>query len=175
MVRISQKEEMSIPFSNYLRYGSYVFRHKWHVLVQCWRFGILWRGLIHDWSKLTFTEWFDYARVFGAKETPRGSDGAYNPTVVPGFDHAWLSHIHHNKHHWQFWILFGDVGSERVLEMPRKYAFEMVADWVGAGLAQGGKLGPRRWYHLNKNKMKLHPDTRKLVEKTLESLPEKLG
>lgn len=54
-----------------------------------------------------------------------------------------------------------------VLKMPERFAREMVADWVGAGLAQGYN-DPWTWYANNSYKILLHPETRVLVEKLLE-------
>jgi len=48
--------------------------------------------------------------------------------------------------------------------MPPKYVREMIADWVGAGMAISGRKDPNPWYKKNKDKMLLHKDTRQLVE-----------
>ncbi|HCF70962.1 MAG TPA: hypothetical protein DER33_05135 [Syntrophomonas sp.] len=50
--------------------------------------------------------------------------------------------------------------------MPEKYVKEMVADWRGAGLAQG-QADTLAWYHANKHKIILHPATRSQVEQLL--------
>jgi hypothetical protein len=42
----------------------------------------------------------------------------------------------------------------------------MVADWIGAGLAQG-KPDVLGWYLANEHKMLLHSDTRASVERLL--------
>lgn len=51
--------------------------------------------------------------------------------------------------------------------MPLKYAKEMLADWRGAGKAQG-KPDAKAWYEKNKNNMLLHPETRQWIEEQLE-------
>ena len=48
--------------------------------------------------------------------------------------------------------------------MPQDYVREMVADWTGAGLAQGHGDDVVPWYQANKDKMVLHPATRREVE-----------
>lgn len=68
------------------------------------------------------------------------------------------------------WLAW-DERKMAVLPMPEKYRREMLADWWGAGKAQG-KHSPkddpwranRRWYAANKDKMRLHPATRQAVE-----------
>ena len=54
----------------------------------------------------------------------------------------------------------------RALAIPPRYAREMVADWIGAGLAQG-KPDVAAWYAANAAKMVLHDDTRALVERLI--------
>ena len=84
------------------------------------------------------------------------------------FDKAWLHHQHSNKHHWQHWILRNDNGNVEILEMPDKYMKEMLADWIGAGIAITGKLEVYDWYHKNKEKISLAECTQKWIEKELE-------
>ncbi|MEW6726891.1 MAG: DUF5662 family protein [Bacillota bacterium] len=53
-----------------------------------------------------------------------------------------------------------------MLPMPDRYRKEMLADWHGAGKAQG-KPDTKAWYLANKDKMLLHPETRDWVEAQL--------
>lgn len=161
---------------SHLKYLGYVLRHKWHVFMEACKLGIPWRGLVHDLSKFTPTEWFPYVETFyGAKPSPRDSSGSYDPSKVGGsFDQAWLRHQHHNPHHWQWWILRGDEDAQKVLPMPDSYRREMLADWRGAGRAQG-KPDTLAWYSRNKDKMLLHPETRQWIERELgvrEAFPQ---
>ena len=155
-----------------VQYAKYVIRHKWFVMLACFKHGIPWRGIVHDISKFRPSEWIPYARFFydpnGNKKTRRDSTGYYKPTDTGdvAFDYAWLLHQKRNKHHWQWWCLPKDGGGIKVLPMPRKYALEMYCDWVGAGRAQGVDdwYNPGRWYEANKSKMILHADTVRMVE-----------
>lgn len=163
---------------SHLRYARYVARHKAFVLLACvqeapslgLRVGLelVWRGLWHDLSKLSPTEWFPYVeRFYGSKPSPRDATGAYDPLKVGGdFDLAWLSHQHHNDHHHQYWVLRGDSDGTKVLEMPPAARAEMLCDWRGAGLAQG-KSDVLGWYAANRDKMRLHPSTRAWIETRL--------
>ena len=151
------------------KYLKYVVRHKWYVLIECCKFGIPIRGLLHDLSKFKPAEWFPYVDYFyGDKPSPRSADGSYDPlSVGEDFDYAWLSHQHCNKHHWQYWILWGDLGRTKCLPMPLRYTKEMLADWRGAGKALSGKDDTLNWYQLNKDKMQLHEATRIWIEQQL--------
>ena len=159
----------------YLKYLSYVLRHKWYVFLQCYKFGIPWLGLVHDWSKFLPSEFIPYARYFynpdGTPKQRRDDTGYYKPadTGDAAFDFAWLLHQKRNRHHWQWWILPEDSGGIKVLQMPVKYWLEMLADWVGAGLAQGAP-DTAGWYAANKEKMTLHESTREWIEDTLSGM-----
>lgn len=155
----------------HLGYLSYVLRHKWFVFVECCKLGIPWLGIVHDLSKFRPDEWFPYVDAFyGDGDVRRAaircdSTGYYKPTDSgdPAFDFAWLLHQKRNRHHWQWWILPQDEDGLKVLPMPDRYRREMLADWIGAGMAQG-KPDTCAWYEKNSTKMQLHPDTRAWIE-----------
>jgi hypothetical protein len=75
------------------------------------------------------------------------------------FDRAWNHHQKSNLHHWHYWVLVTENGASRMraLSIPPRYVREMVADWIGAGQAQG-KPDIAGWYTANAAKM-LHDDT----------------
>jgi len=160
--------------SKYIKYLKYVIRHKFFVLVECWKRGLYWRGLTHDLSKLRPSEFFPYVSYFyGYKDDiKKGRDSTEHykltDTVNKNFDFAWLLHQKRNRHHWQWWVLPEDDGDTKVLEMEENDRTEMLCDWIGAGKAQGyfsPKEDPlqetRKWWNKNNHKMQLHKNTRK--------------
>lgn len=163
----------------HFRYLSYVLRHKWFVFVAGLRVGApLWRLLIHDWSKFTLAEWGPYVRNFYGPPQPPPRDPTFTSTVSErqrwvqwkqqrqeAVDRAWLHHQHWNAHHWQHWVLREDSGALKLLEMPERFAREMVADWMGAGRAITGKWEAAAWYAKNRDVIVLHPETRRFVER----------
>ena len=155
----------------HFQYLSYIVRHKWFVFLAADNLHITWLGLIHDWSKFRPDEWLPYAEFFYGKKAkpPRDSTGYYKPynTGDERFDFAWLLHQKRNKHHWQWWILPLDDGGFKAMPMPDCFRREMLADWIGAGKAQG-RPKTWEWYEKNKGKMILHPDTRTWIERELE-------
>ncbi len=153
----------------HLKYLSYVLRHKWYVLVECWKVGIVWRGLIHDLSKFLPSEWFPYANYF-YRPRPKQSVGYMKPVDSgdAAFDFAWLLHQKRNDHHFQWWILPEDDGDTKVLPMSDAARREMLADWRGAGRAQGYGDNTLAWYLKNKDKMRLHTNARRKVEAMLD-------
>lgn len=149
----------------HLRYGVYVARHKWFVFRAGLKLGVpLWRLIIHDWSKLTPTEWGGYARRFYG-----GRGGLLDNSADPEeFHRAWTHHWHRNPHHWEHWLAITYDGELRPMLMPETYVREMVADWMGAGRAITGRVDIIPWYTKNAERMNLHPDVRQQVENLLK-------
>lgn len=152
----------------HLKYLSYVLKHKWFVLQAGLRLKrdydahiSTWQLLIHDWTKFLPREWGPYAEYF------YGQSRWYIP-----YCEAWLAH-QRNKHHWQAWVLLWDEGSATPLQMPARFEWEMLADWMGAGMAIKGHgldkafVETAIWYNENREKMQLHPSTRLFVESFL--------
>lgn len=164
--------------NKHLKYLSYIVRHKWFVMLACFSRGLYWQGIKHDWSKLLPDEWFPYVEAFNGefgyafKESAHShqSDIQRHERVMHEFDVAWLKHQHRNPHHWQHWVLRNDNGSTVALAMPAKYIGEMVSDWDGAGRAITGRAGGTlEWYLKNRERIVLHPETRRLVEYLLRA------
>jgi Family of unknown function (DUF5662) len=157
---------------SFFAYGWYLARHKWFVLVECWKVGLYWRGLKHDWTKLLPCEFFPYMHFFhekdGKEKQRRDDTGYYKPedTGDPDFDRAWFHHQKYNDHHWQWWTLPREHGGLKVLEMSPEARLEMLCDWKGAGRAQGFP-NIRQWYVKNGHKMSFGRETRAWVEKQL--------
>lgn len=149
----------------FTKYLQYVLRHKWFVFLECCKLGIPFRGIIHDLSKFLPSEFFPYMNHFY---------GDKNKESDLQFDKQWLKHIHRNKHHWQYWILTSNYNDNEYteMEMPIKYAKEMIADWVGASRQQGYGSNIVQWYEKNKDKIKLHPYTRVVIEDYVDKYKE---
>lgn len=159
----------------HLRYLRYVIRHKWFVMLACFRRGLIWRGIKHDWSKFLPCEWVPYAEYFYGEavrlKKEEADDFQYWTRVAPyhaAFDRAWLHHQHYNDHHWQHWVLRNDDGSTKALPMPELCVREMLADWEGAGRAITGKAAWWEWYSKNKARMILHEATVRKVEEAAQ-------
>lgn len=166
---------------DHIQYLKYVRRHKWFVF-RGFRYtgGSPILAIFHDLSKFFPQEWFPYVHSFynrdGSKRNVRNADGSYDPTKVSReFDYAWKSHQLHNAHHWQHWVLINDEDDTYPLPIPDKYIREMVADWIGAGIAIAGRADPAPWYERNKYKMILHDESRAKIERLLEIVSEKIA
>lgn len=123
----------------------------------------------HDRSKMEPDEYEAYDAYF------YGGNRSY--AVVERFRRAWSLHIHRNPHHWQHWVLINDDPEEGeiCLEMPYEYIVEMICDWWSFSWQKGDLLEIFAWYNDHKDYIKLHPDTRKIVEDILWQMKEQLG
>lgn len=151
------------------QYLKYVVRHKWFVFLECLKLDVpLWIAIMHDWDKFLPDEFFPYSRFFhnrdGSKRQIRDKTGYYKPTDTGDSSFDWASFLHakRNKHHWQWWVL-PTGGDNKCLPMPDVFRREMLADWRGAGRAQGTP-DTVVWYWNNNLKMQLHLDTRRWIE-----------
>lgn len=142
-----------------IKFAWNVLRHKYFVFVAGIRIGVpLLRLIMHDVSKFGLSEFPHYGRHF------YGSD-----TDLDGFVRAWLHHQNFNDHHWEHWISRGDSDQrETIVPMPEGAVREMIADWIGATRAYGGKW-PRAhswpWFIAAWPLIcdRLHADTRALI------------
>ena len=118
-------------FKNIFKHLSLVLRHKSKVLSHSAMCGILWRGLVHDLSKFSPTEFFESAKYY---------QGTYSPIVAcrreRGVSRAWLHHKGRNPHHLEYWL---DSECEVTPMMPYAYAVECVCDKLAATKTYRGK------------------------------------
>ena len=114
----------------------------------------------HDISKYALDEYTPYDNYFY---------GEKSSTTIEAFNRAWLMHIHRNPHHWQYWVLINDDAEEETIciEMPYEYVIEMICDWWSFSWIKGDLFEIFTWYENHKNHIKLHHNTRLIVEKIL--------
>lgn len=121
----------------------------------------------HDFSKTTPEEYNAYDAYFY---------GNRSYEVVKNFELAWLTHIHKNKHHWQYWVLINDdpVEGMKLLEIPKEYIIEMICDWWSFSWNNGNLYEIFDWYNEHKDHIKMNSDSRKIVEYILHEIKTKL-
>lgn len=146
-------------------------------MLECFKEGLYWRGIMHDWHKFRPCELIPYINFFDPNKkhaaTVRDKTGYYKPTDTgdKAFDRAWLLHQKIGRHHWQWWILPEDEGGIKVLDMEQPYLTEMLCDWSGAGRAQKAETSVAQWYNINKHKMQLSEKTKNWLEREM-NLPK---
>lgn len=116
---------------NFLGHLSVVLKHKWRVFINCTKCGIPFRGIVHDMSKFSPTEFFESVKYFQGNRSPIG---ACRREI--GVSYAWLHHKGRNKHHIEYWL---DQECSIQPLMPYKYAVECVCDKLAATRVYAGK------------------------------------
>jgi hypothetical protein len=117
---------------NIVKHIKTVAKHRWIVFKLCCRVGIPWRGLVHDLSKFSPTEFWESTKYYVGIHSP-----IPEARKDKGYSQCWLHHKGVNKHHIEYWV---DFDTKQVaLVMPYKYAVEMVCDNLSAGIVYNGK------------------------------------
>lgn len=143
--------------------------HKWYFAKAGMYLGLSWRLIIlHDLSKFSPVEFINYARwKYGAKSKR-------------GWAAAWAHHMHRNKHHLEYWIIFwsgdpdfyDDLGKTiashvTMLPAPSTYVREMVADWMATSKENTGSYDFAIWLRDEGPRRFLHEDTTAYLHKVL--------
>lgn len=103
--------------------------HKFWVGYYCFKLGIPWRGIKHDMSKFSFTEFWEGVKYYQGNRSPIDACKQEN-----GWSKAWLHHKGRNDHHYEYFIDNLDNGGIPLI-MPFNCALEMFCDYLGAGRA----------------------------------------
>lgn len=109
-----------------------VSKHKWIVFKLACRAGIPWRGLVHDLSKFSPTEFCESVKYYVGINSP-----ITEAKKDKGYSDAWLHHKGRNKHHLEYWL---DLDAKIIAPvMPYKYVVEKICDDLSAGIVYNGK------------------------------------
>lgn len=149
-----------------------ILRHKYWVFYFARIAGIPWQGFMHDWSKFSPMEFCESVRYY---------TGSCSPIKVckeknHGRSLAWIHHHGRNLHHYEAWQDDFDHGPHPV-DMPYKYAVEMICDFLAAGKAYGrDKFSYRAEYEWWQNKQRrgvaMTDNMKAFVEEILSDLAE---
>ena len=121
-----------MKIENFFKHLHTVNKHRLYVFKLSIKAGIPVRGLLHDLSKYSPTEFWEGVKYYNGKRSPISVCKQEN-----GYSEAWLHHKGRNKHHFEYWI---DLTTENKTPMiPYKYAVEMVCDTLAASLVYNGK------------------------------------
>lgn len=119
----------------------------------------------HDYSKYSLSEYDQYDDYFYGERTD---------AVKFAFDHAWLHHIHHNPHHWQYWVLLEDDPENglpyKALLIPLPFVYEMIADWWSFSWKNNNLFEIFNWYAEHTPNQLIHPETRAVIENILKKI-----
>ena len=117
---------------NIIKHFNLITKHRWNVFKLCVRAGIPIRGLLHDLSKYSPTEFIESAKFYVGTHSP-----ITEAKKTKGYSAAWLHHKGRNRHHYEYW--YDPLAPDKTPVIPYKYAVEMVCDTLGAGKTYLGK------------------------------------
>ena len=145
--------------------------HRWEVFKLSVKVGIPIRGLLHDLSKYSFTEFSESVKYY--------ADGKYSPLLKckqeTGYSKAWLHHKGRNKHHFEYW--YDPSAPEPTPIIPFKYMLEMICDRIAACKTYKKKdytlNYPLEYFYKEEPKMTLNPKLKKFLIEVFRELSEK--
>ena len=160
-----------ITIKNIFKHFYLINKHRWYVFKFCCKAGIPWRGLIHDLSKYSPTEFFESVKYYTGNRSPIDVCKELN-----GYSKAWLHHNGRNRHHYEYWQDNFDSGTSHLI-MPFKESLEMLCDYLGAAKAyMGNDFSYEKefnWYLNKKGVAKaMHPVTKEFLYAMLYIMKE---
>ncbi len=149
-----------------------ITRHRHKVIYHCFRAGIPLRGLLHDLSKYSPTEFIEGVRFYQGDRSPNEK-----ARDIYGYSLAWMHHKGRNRHHFEYWTDYSKrTHQNEPVKMPLKYVIEMFCDRVAASKIYGGKRYndsyALNYYNNRKDVRRIHPETAELLERLLVMLSE---
>lgn len=170
--------EYKFTIKNLLKHIHTVCVHKKNVARYCFKFGIWWRGIMHDMHKFTWTELYESVKYY----TGNGSPIPIAKKENGGVSQAWLHHKNHplGKHHYEYWQCGFDTG-RRSLIMPFVYNLEALCDYLGACKTYGNLTNDgdvyrdelKFWKEIGrKTSVAMHEVNKKFIDVCLEELVE---
>lgn len=161
-----------ITIKNTFRHFWKILKHKYWVFYYCRKVGVkglMWRGIKHDMSKFSPTEFWESVRYYQGDSSP--IDACKKDQ---GMSRAWMHHKGRNTHHYEYWVDNFDNGGQP-LPVPYQDAVEMLCDYLGAGRAYMGKDFTYQkeyewWLKKCEKPLAMHPKTMDFITRCLNQL-----
>lgn len=152
---------------NILLHLHLINKHRWTVFKLSIKAGIPFRGLIHDLSKYTPTEFWESVKYYNGSHSP-----IPEARKIQGYSKAWLHHKGRNKHHSEYW--YDSQAKEPSPVIPYKYVVEMICDKLAAGLVYNGKnwtkSTQKEYWERNKDKELANEKVKSLLTEVFEQV-----
>ena len=152
---------------NIVKHFILITKHKWIVFKLCCKIGEPIRGLLHDMSKYSWTEFSESAKYYIGTHSP-----ITEAKKDKGYSEAWLHHKGRNKHHTEYWI--DELAPNPTPIIPYKYAAEMICDKLAAGMAYKGKEWTKEYeleyWNKEKNRIKVNPQISLFITEVMEDV-----
>lgn len=159
--------------SKFFGHLSTVLRHKHCVFIHCCKAGIPLRGVLHDLSKFSPTEFIPGVKYYCGDKSPNVGEREEH-----GYSQAWMHHKGRNRHHFEYWTDYSPaVRAVGPVPMPAVFLVEMFCDRVAASKIYKGaeytNSSPYEYYAAGTAKKQLHPETAAKLEKLLLTLRDR--
>ena len=150
-----------------------ITRHRHLVMRHCFRAGIPLRGLLHDLSKYSPTEFIPGVKFYTGDRSPTAGE-----RESCGYSKAWMHHKGRNRHHYEYWSDFSLESRSYVpVRMPVVFVIEMFCDRMAAcKVYQKDKYtdsSALEYFNRRRGTEAMHPETESLLEELLVMLAEK--
>lgn len=156
---------------NLINHFKTITNHKLLVMKYCFKVGLYKQGLLHDLSKYSWVEFSAGIKYYRGDVSPNGIQ-----KKEEGYSKAWLHHKGKNKHHFEYWIDYGQSIRDGLIgmDMPKKYVVEMFIDRMCASKNYQKKKytdnSALEYYNRGREHYVLHKNTRILLEFLLNKL-----
>ena len=150
-----------------------ITRHRFLVMVGCFRVGLIQQGLTHDLSKYSPTEFLEGARYYQGNRSPNAAE-----REDKGYSEAWMHHKGRNRHHYEYWTdMNRQTKCYESVPMPKRYLAEMVMDRIAACKTYEGKAYTQasalNYFLKSRERELMHPKTREELEALLRMLSDR--
>ncbi|MBO6116690.1 MAG: catalase [Ruminococcus sp.] len=158
---------------NFYGHLTTVIKHRHMVMLHCFKAGIIKRGLLHDLSKFSPTEFIPGVIYFQGNRSPNEQE-----RESIGYSRAWMHHKGRNRHHYEYWTDYSpQTGTLDPVKMPDIFIFEMFCDRVAASKIYNkekyNNSCPLQYFLKAKPKRNIEPQTAAKLEFLLRMLEDK--
>ena len=153
---------------NFKGHLSTINHHKMEVMRLCFKLGLYKQGILHDLSKYSPKEFISGVVFYTGDKSPNTTERR-----VTGKSEAWLHHKGRNRHHFEYWIDYGQEPGAGMqgTKMPVKYVVEMFCDRIAACKTyykeNFNDSMPFEYFNKNRKHYMMHPETMELLGKML--------
>jgi hypothetical protein len=153
---------------NFKGHLSTINHHKMEVMRLCFKLGLYKQGILHDLSKYSPKEFISGVVFYTGDKSPNTTERR-----VTGKSEAWLHHKGRNRHHFEYWIDYGQEPGAGMqgTKMPVKYVVEMFCDRIAACKTyykeNYNDSMPFEYFNKNRKHYMMHPETMELLGKML--------
>lgn len=149
-----------------------ITRHRHLVRRGCFKVGLYWRGLTHDLSKYSPTEFLAGAKYYQGTRSPNAAEREKN-----GYSLAWMHHKGRNRHHYEYWTdLNLQTRKYEAVPMPRVFLVEMVMDRIAASKVYRGAAytdaDPLQYFETAHETVLMHEQTQRQLKFLLTMLKD---